>query len=341
MHNRNYTIDCIRFFAAAAVVFFHVNQPISHIDNWYRNTVKYGWIGVPIFFIVSGYCIMASAFHSANSLQFLLKRIFRIFPAYWLSLFIVLLAAIFEKLYTGYNSVPNLPLTFSAWLAMLTLTTSPLSHIKTANWVYWTLTYELCFYAVISLLVLFRRSVAMVLLIAITAVSVFPGNAKYVFFLDNWMTFCLGGCIFLYFRYQGKHKWPYLALLTALNIYSFISHQLLYQPIYISAVFLTIAVLVGSHYYRSHANLFSRLGEYSYSIYLIHVPIGIFILGDFKNSFIQQHIAANILYDLFTLTVVCVLSWQMFRWVEMPGQKIAHQISCKLFRRSPEARNVV
>lgn len=54
---QNQTIDFLRFFAAFIVCIFHFNESLDQADNWYRNLAKLGWIGVPIFFVISGYCI--------------------------------------------------------------------------------------------------------------------------------------------------------------------------------------------------------------------------------------------------------------------------------------------
>jgi len=333
-------IDQIRFFAAAAVAFFHFNQPIAPVGNWYRHLVNYGWIGVPVFFIISGYCIMASADHSAGSVQFLIKRFFRVFPAYWISLVIVALSAIFEKLYTGYNSVPCLPATFVQLLANLTLTTAPLTRIKTSNWVYWTLTYEICFYIVIAFVLLFKRGPGRIVLLVITAISAIPATADYLFFLDNWMVFCTGIWIFYLFGYQSRGKGLYLSIFLALIVCSIITHKQ-FNSIYLGAAISTAVMLIFSHYYRFHNNFFSRLGEYSYSIYLIHVPVGIFIMGDFKNAYVQRHMLVNLAYDILTFVLVCFLSWLLFRWVELPGQEMGKKISRKLWHRAPGAADII
>src|SRR5690349_11307944 len=49
------------------------------------------WIGVPVFFVISGYCISAAADshrRRSNSFRsFMYRRVRRIFPPYWAALF--------------------------------------------------------------------------------------------------------------------------------------------------------------------------------------------------------------------------------------------------------------
>ncbi|RZL68604.1 MAG: acyltransferase, partial [Pedobacter sp.] len=185
--NRNHFIDDLRFFAAFVVVIFHLNQFIEPIDNGYRNLVKYGWLGVPIFFVISGYCIIISAKKSADFYSFLKKRFFRIFPVYWLSLLIVILAAIIQKILTGNNSVANIPNNLTEIIANLTLTTAPFSDVKTMNWVYWSLTYEVFFYIVIGFMLMFNKTIISILLLLLSLLSCLKlsSTTNFLFFLDN------------------------------------------------------------------------------------------------------------------------------------------------------------
>ena len=121
----NFTLDVLRFFAAFIVVIFHLNEAIPHVNNWYRNLIKYGWLGVPIFFVISGYFIIQSADYTKSIKDFLTRRFFRIFPGYWFSLLVVLLATEVQKIYLGDNGIPNVPKNALSVLATSTLTTLP------------------------------------------------------------------------------------------------------------------------------------------------------------------------------------------------------------------------
>ena len=69
MHNRVALLDYMRFFAAMIVVFFHyffnglLNGKITSIHEltYFADIAKYGYLGVDLFFIISGYVIFNSA----------------------------------------------------------------------------------------------------------------------------------------------------------------------------------------------------------------------------------------------------------------------------------------
>lgn len=153
---QNNTIDLLRFLAALFVCLFHFNEGIEYIDNSYRNLVKFGWIGVPIFFVISGYCIQMAA-KDDSSIYFLIRRFFRIYPMYWFSLLVVIATAVFQKAYTGYNSIHNLPHKFTDIVSTILLNNDPINHIPTINWAYWSLVCEMLFYILFTVSIAFKN----------------------------------------------------------------------------------------------------------------------------------------------------------------------------------------
>jgi peptidoglycan/LPS O-acetylase OafA/YrhL len=155
MDKRNYLIDLMRFFAAAWVALFHFNEPVKFIDNWYRAFLKLGYLGVPIFFVISGYCVYLAAEHSKTARDFIIRRFFRIFPPYWFSLCVVLATILISVSIHHVNDLATLPKTVPTLLATVSLLTAPFFDIQTISWVYWTLTFEIFFYLVIWASLLF------------------------------------------------------------------------------------------------------------------------------------------------------------------------------------------
>lgn len=329
MTERNHTIDILRFIAASMVVFFHLNEPIPYIHNFYRSIVKFGHLGVPVFFVISGYCILLSLNASKNSLDFILRRFFRIFPAYWLSLIIVIIAAVFQKVYLGDNSVNNIPTNATEYLKTIFLFTHPFGDTPTINWVYWSLTCELFFYFVVALCFSINKRLFLVLTM-VTALSLIsnPKGSIFLFWLPHWFSFMIGACIFSFHQNKTKHYIIYIAVLLCLiGLYKFHFNQSFYA--YPILTIITSSIIFMSPNFKIKENLFSKAGDFSYSIYLIHVPIGIYILGIFKNEVIQTNILFNILFDLSVYLFVGLISYFMYKYIELPfiklGKKIIHR----------------
>jgi len=113
-------LDHLRALAITLVFFYHLRQ-FGHPD-WEGKICGFGWTGVDLFFVLSGFLIAGQLFarianNKAISLkEFFLKRIFRIIPAY---LTIVLLYALFPILRESQPLAPlwrYLTFTLNIWL---------------------------------------------------------------------------------------------------------------------------------------------------------------------------------------------------------------------------------
>jgi exopolysaccharide production protein ExoZ len=150
-------LDAVRFVAALMVAIVHIglacwaapaSAPAARILSgayalpgmtlW----IWFGWVGVQIFFVVSGFVIATSA-EGASPLAFLKSRIVRLYPVAWLASTLVLIVL-------AVNGLPPSPQAYAA--SMLLLPTGP--------WIdgqYWTLGLEIMFYGLVFLLLAARR----------------------------------------------------------------------------------------------------------------------------------------------------------------------------------------
>lgn len=92
--NRVQGLDLIRFFAISLVILLHSSELITSIHPVLYNFFKIGWIGVDLFFVLSGYLIGSQVFNSKEEAgfshlrRFWAKRWWRTFPLYFFALFV-------------------------------------------------------------------------------------------------------------------------------------------------------------------------------------------------------------------------------------------------------------
>src|SRR5436190_15059591 len=96
-------VDTLRGLAACWVVLFHLNETGRFEPNVYQAFVKLGWLGVPAFFVISGFSVQLSLSRAHGVLNFLRRRFWRLYPPYVASLVVVLAVIVARKLLTGSN----------------------------------------------------------------------------------------------------------------------------------------------------------------------------------------------------------------------------------------------
>jgi exopolysaccharide production protein ExoZ len=132
-----YGVEFIRFCAALLVVFHHLGCYTDASFGPIFPAVWFGWVGVEIFFVISGFVIANSA-NGSRPIMFLRGRILRLYPAAWLCATITLVASV---------AVPDASLVQAMPIYLRTLALLP-----SGPWidtVYWTLAVEIGFYLLI------------------------------------------------------------------------------------------------------------------------------------------------------------------------------------------------
>jgi peptidoglycan/LPS O-acetylase OafA/YrhL len=154
-------IDLLRFLAAVLVMVFHLAYWSWHEAD-YPTGVRaalnldasfpelaawswWGWVGVPIFFTISGFVISLSA-QRGTAASFLRGRVLRIAPALW---FFASLTLIVTLIYSSIG--------FSEALILYAKSVTFWPQGPWLDGVYWTLTVEVLFYVAIFLLLMVGR----------------------------------------------------------------------------------------------------------------------------------------------------------------------------------------
>jgi exopolysaccharide production protein ExoZ len=175
-NHRLQIVDAFRGAACVAVVLFHSlesfpAQALSPVLGRLRTFTGLGWLGVHVFFALSGWCIaerVASASRRGEpTIHFLADRLLRIFPTYWLALLFLLALRIAALPLNQASLSSTLPNGWSGWLADLFLL-NPYLGQPASLMVSWSLVYELGFYGLAALaLGLHRRGLPSRLLLCI------------------------------------------------------------------------------------------------------------------------------------------------------------------------------
>ena len=145
------TLDWLRLFAALAVVLYHylyrgpLGEGFTSVTFDEGAWVRHLYLGVHLFFAISGFVIMASV-KGRDAFAFAVARFLRLWPLYALCATITLLVI-------AVADPPHLDASPAQWAANMTFL-APLFGQPFADGVYWSIVVELVFYAWVALMML-------------------------------------------------------------------------------------------------------------------------------------------------------------------------------------------
>ena len=308
------SLDLWRGLASLMVVIYHTSGVHSYHHKELADTAvfrfaEYGWLGVQMFFVISGFCIANAAVISlsrdSHSRDFFLARFRRIFPPYWCSLivFFILLKITnylasrhlvagngFSEGIDGLFSFNNIFLNIFLAQSLITTITRFSWSIPSILPISWTLCYELAFYILIgfSLVTVGRRygtrmmlrSLHCLTLLCVLANAIFGQSVPYPFCM--WPLFGLGILVYDVLgnaKDRESRRWfgfIFIALLAALARPDYLVGFI--QPFRLSTIvslFFALLLIV-LHPLDSHIGKHKLLtgmmwiGSVSYSLYLTH-----------------------------------------------------------------------
>lgn len=298
---RFYEIDLLRFIAAVSVMLFHYTFRGYAADNYspIPNTTlgavtKYGYLGVQLFFIISGYVVLLSA-QGKTVRQFFLSRVTRLYPAFWAACTITFIV---KKIWgTGGIDVTMSPLLAASWqqYAMNMTMLQELVGVVPMDGAYWSLLIEISFYFLVSLLIGYRLMhrldafIAAWLVMAALPGALQTGTALGALLILSYAPFFAAGMLFFLLQQPGgrtKNRYAMLLLAYLLSIRSALSGVPLAASYYHTEFSHIVAMgLVTSFFLvfllitfrlinlRRHAWL-AWLGALTYPLYLLHSDIG-------------------------------------------------------------------
>ena len=324
-------IETIRGLAALAVCLFHFskcNIIFEGSSQYFCKAAAYGWLGVEAFFVVSGFIIpysLAKANYKLSQFfQFFAKRCIRIEPAYLASIILVVALGYFIQKVPGFNgATANL----SSRNILLHIGYLP-EHFG-YTWlqpVYWSLEAEFHYYILIGLCFVFIWKNNINLFIGIVvglATSFFI--PLYVF---SFMPFFIMGIIVCAKKAGKVNTYIFFAVL-----FGAFSISVLRGQGYITAsVGLAAALLI--NYFEFRTVITDFLGKISFSLYLMHIPVGgkvLNYLGRYADN--EWKVWAAL---ILALAITITASWVFYKLVEYPSQMISKRISYNRHEKSTD-----
>lgn len=280
-------LECIRGVAALAVCLYHfqaANIKFVGTSIFLKDAFSLGSMGVQAFFVLSGfiipYSLIKSKYNITDFFRFFLKRCIRIEIPYLLSIVLVIILT-----YLATKSSAFLGTEFSISWQQVLLHVGYLPKHFGYNWLqepYWTLEAEFHYYILIGILLPFMWKSQLSFIFGMILALIASFYSSLIVF--DYMPFFVFGITTCAFKLKKIH----VTTFTGLLLLSFFVCFLKGFPIAYAYIALLTALLIC--YGKFESKLTNFLGKISFSLYLLHVPIGgkvINLLGRYTNNSIH------------------------------------------------------
>jgi peptidoglycan/LPS O-acetylase OafA/YrhL len=324
-------LDGLRLVAATMVVFYHfAGSPNADIGDrgktdvaawgtsaanlfplYVHKAATYGWTGVELFFLISGFVICMSGW-GRKPADFFVSRVTRLVPAYWAATILTaVVLTVFPRLTSGVR-----------WSQVLT----NLDMVQSAYGVhnlapaYWTLFVELTFYLLFGLVAIggitYRRMVTFCVLWSVASIAAASSHDAMIHLIINpkYSSYFIGGVAFFLIYKFGSNL-----LLWAIVAYSWLISMS--QPhtnppwevtVIITAFYVIMGVVATHRLDRIRWRWLTLAGALTYPLYLIHQDLGFTVF-----TYLHGDLPAP---ELAVLTYLGLLgvAWLIHRLVERP-----------------------
>ncbi len=316
--------------------------PLQTVQSWISNPLgiiqDFGFLGVTLFFLLSGYIISAVAVRESRR-TFVIRRVLRIYPALVVSILLII----------GIDAVRGLVglshgrtgLGQSLWA--MTLLNYLRKNQAPVNGVAWSLVVELAFYVLVACLIglLKHRPVVacyVELFIVATVVATardFPIDR----FVVSWFLLgasaaylpllVIGQAIWLWHSKRATAFWAatlggvawFVFVFGLRRIHSqFLPSSNSYGVSAAFAIFI-VAVAVANEDRIRLPRWLAAVSVISYSLYLIHGPLTVLVMDRLAPSL------PFTLHLVVALAVLAIVGSLMWRLVEVPTQSLARRLT--------------
>ncbi|MFI6780059.1 acyltransferase family protein [Micromonospora sp. NPDC050276] len=332
-NDRLVVLDGLRLFAALMVVVYHLlhgegvrdqawGAPAGQLFPGLAGVAAYGWLGVELFFLISGFVICMSSWGRTVG-EFAVARVVRLYPAYWFAVVATTAVLVLFPVFATHRDWTHV-------LVNMTMLQS-LMGVPDVEQAYWTLSVELLFYVLFALVVVMRgvtvkRVVAFCALWTLASlVAPWVNNPMVFMFLGRGYAqyFIAGIAFYLMYRFGANVllwaivgcSWIIAVSRLWSEIETYKTSTFMPAAACVTVFFVVMALIANHKSNRIRWRWLTTAGALTYPLYLMHAQIGLTVIAATR-----QYLPAWALLGA-TVAGLLLLSYLVHRLVERPAAR--------------------
>ncbi len=299
--------------------------------------IKHGDLGISVFFVISGFGISTSLektlLNKESSFSFLKRRFLRILLPYWIHLIfaaivIPFLMALVSTLKSHTFQLELFQYSTIEWLQLITLTKGIFADGRgnlpflPINGVLWFVAIIIQIYIFISIALYYRKRIHVLLLLGffvslLTSIPYIQMHLPNGIFLGSYKHFYIGIILHRLIKNNIRIKQIKVTVLTFLLfiIIAYLSLTYCFSS-------FTFSLLIGFLFWMLYqydskfreliiVKFFCLIGMFSYSLYLLHIPIST-LIDMFVRNFVLLNASFTAPFVLMPLVILVSYIWFLF-----------------------------
>jgi exopolysaccharide production protein ExoZ len=348
------SLQVMRGLAANLVIFSHLlTIQTKYTGAFLPGFALYGIAGVDLFFVLSGFIMVAVAGTGIGARQFLWRRAVRIYPVYWVVSAVVLATSLIEPAWV--NSSFQAPT--SLWRSFLLVPDSGLPLLAVG----WTLVHEVYFYLVFAVFLSLRIgiraglvgwAVALIVLKILANDTLAGSPLWHVWTSPLTAEFILGAATGVLYQRKSMRGGTYagavgIALLAMSIVFLAPALSLVENPHLDSLRVILFGVPAALIVYWLVAReqglapvprgLFVALGDWSYATYLTHILV-LSAIGRLIHAFAPPGLTSALLLTVVGVVGANVAGAWICKYFERPSLRTLHRLGATRLRKTDQTQ---
>lgn len=318
-NSREGYIDSLRGLSILFVIIFHYTyhyntEYLLRTDNWSLDIAKYGWSGVDIFFVISGYCIGMTIVKISSFSEFIFRRFARLYPAY-------LFCGILTLIFFTFFELPGREVDwFTGFMNLIFANFIPGVNYKYIDGIYWALIVEIKFYLIFGALFYLQNDLNKsinywfgICIIGNLLLLVNKDNYIFITSIFPHANLFLVGLVLFNFN---KVALPNTIIIFLFVILSFFIQERYNNNEYYFIILLIFVSILLLKKINISFKILPHIGLLSYTWYLTHNAIGIIIIREL-NRLNYQGISV-----ISAILATLLISFLIYNLIELKLKKI-------------------